>query len=137
MSLADWFTLTGQLLKMMWINVKWFPAAVALGVALIVVAGVARRTWVQCIVGFVFLGASATYSIWVLQLGWLLAVIGLLLVIFGLVWRLVDGRSSTNAEAETARAHASGGIVWPGLGLLLAPFVNVFVLMPILKQVIR
>jgi hypothetical protein len=137
MSLSDWFTFAPQLLKLMWTNVKWFPAAVALGVILIAVAGTTRRTWVQCLVGFVFLAASATYSIWVLQLGWLLAALGLLLIVLGAAWRLLGDRASKAAESSLLRAHASGGLVWPGLGLLLAPFANVLVLMPVLRQFIR
>ncbi len=64
-----------------------------------------------------FLG-SAAISIWVLQLGWLLAIVGLLMAIVGAFPKTRD-------------------FLFPGLALLLAPFFNVFILMPVLRQFIH
>jgi hypothetical protein len=54
-------------------------------------------------------------SIWILSLAWLLAVIGILLMLI--------------AIAPKAR-----GLLWSGAALVAAPFANAFVLMPILRQ---
>ncbi|HJV75954.1 MAG TPA: hypothetical protein VJ654_17165 [Noviherbaspirillum sp.] len=54
-------------------------------------------------------------SIWILSLAWLLAVVGILLMLI--------------AIAPKARV-----LVWPGAALVAAPIANAFVLMPILRQ---
>ena len=74
----------------------------------------------------------AIASIWILTIGWLLAVLGLLLVIAGGTWRALS-----KTKTPGGIAHPSGGLLWPGLGLLGAPFANVFVLMPILHAIFR
>jgi hypothetical protein len=89
--------------------------------------------WPAMVIGIVliaFLAASAVGCIWVLQLGWALAVIGVVLLASGALWRIFDGRPKPNG----GRVHASGALIWPGLGLLLAPFVNIFFLMPALRH---
>lgn len=60
--------------------------------------------------------ASAIVSIWVLQLGWLLAAVGLLLALI--------------AIAPKARF-----LFLPGVALFVAPWLNIFLLMPVLRQV--
>lgn len=96
-----------------------------------IAAAASRRFWVQCLVAILFFALSTAASVWVLQLGWALAALGILLIVSGVVWKLMDRGSSS--ESPPVRAHASGGFIWPGLGLLAAPFANVFVLMPALR----
>lgn len=96
-----------------------------------IAAAASRRFWVQCLIAIVLFALSTAASVWVLQLGWALAALGILLLVSGLIWKLVDRSSS--AEAQPVRTHASGGFIWPGVGLLAAPFANVFALMPALR----
>src|SRR4051812_26629329 len=106
---------------------------VVIAVLLLVVAAAAsRRFWAQCLIAILLFALSAAASVWVLQFGWALAAVGILLVISGILWKLIGSGSSSKSHPE--RAHASGGLIWPGLGLLAAPFANVFVLMPALRS---
>lgn len=101
--------------------------AVVVAVALLVVATAAvKRGWVHGTVAALLLISSAAVSVWVLQLGWALAFVGVVALLAGILWRFV--------QAGNPR---SGGLVWPGLALLVAPFANVFVLMPVLRQVVH
>src|SRR5215471_9630902 len=106
--------------------------AMAFAITLISVAGTARRSSVQVTVGAVFFLVVAIASIWILPIAWLLAVVGLLLAIAGGIWRALSKTKSPGGIA-----HPSGGLLWPGLGLLGAPFANAFVLMPILNVIFR
>ena len=89
------------------------------------------RPWVHAVVAVLLFLAIAAASIWVLQLGWALALAGLFAAICGLIWRTVGN------NAQPAGGHRSGGLIWPGIGLVAAPIANVFVLMPVLRQVIH
>jgi len=101
--------------------------AIVVVVALVVLATAAStRSWVHNLVAVLLLVSSAAVSVWVLQLGWALAVIGVLALLSGVLWRVLQSDSSR-----------SGGLMWPGLGLLLAPFANIFILMPVLIQVVH
>ena len=104
--------------------VPWVPYATAFGVLLLVVAAISKQTWLQLLVALVFLSASAAYSVLVLPIGFALAGLGLVLVIAGVVWRLADRKRG-------------GGLMWPGVGLLVAPLANIFVVMPILRTAIH
>ena len=105
--------------------------AVVAVLLLVAAAAASRRFWVQCLIAILLFSLSTAASVWVLQLGWALAALGIVLVVSGVVWKLISGGSSS--ETQPVRAHASGGFIWPGLGLLAAPFANVFVLMPALR----
>ena len=105
--------------------------AVAAVLLLVVAAAASRRFWVQCLIAIVLFVFSTAASVWVLQLGWALAALGILLVVCGAFWKLIPRNSPS--ESPPVRAHASGGLIWPGLALLAAPFANVFVLMPALR----
>jgi hypothetical protein len=94
------------------------------------------RGWIHGVLGLLLFVASATASIWALQLGWALAVFGLAAAICGVIWRLVS-TSTLNSAAGQPRGYRSGGLIWPGAGLLVAPFANVFILMPVLRQLIH
>ncbi|MBI2769953.1 MAG: hypothetical protein HYX47_10045 [Burkholderiales bacterium] len=72
----------------------------------------------QPVVALALFIASAVLSIWVLQLGWLLAAVGLVMALIG--------------AFPKAR-----GVFFAGLALFLAPFFNVFILMPVLRQFIH
>ena len=107
-------------------------------VALFVAIGAAsRRTWVQVLVAGTLFIMSTGASVWVLQLGWVLAAVGILLLISGTAWKLLSKASQPTSELQRARAHPSGGLLWPGLALLAAPFANVFLLMPLLRQILH
>jgi hypothetical protein len=94
------------------------------------------RGWVHAAIALLLFFVVTGACVWALQLGWALAMVGLLAAVFGLVWRLV-GSGPRASSAGELRAHRSGGFIWPGLGLVAAPFANIFVLMPILRQVIH
>lgn len=126
--MADAFWFAASLAERVWRFERWAPAALALAVILIGAAWTARRAWLHWLVGIVFLVASAVYSIWVLAFGWLLAASGFLLALLGAIWRFTD------RSAAPKGAHPSGSLIWPGLGLLVAPLVNVFLLMPVLRN---
>jgi hypothetical protein len=116
----------------------YYPVMIIGVVAIFVTIGaVSRRTWVQVLVACTLLILSAGASVWVLQLGWILAILGILMLIAGVVWRLLDRSSSSTSGPQQKQAHASGGLLWPGLALLAAPFTNVYLLMPILRQLIH
>ena len=100
--------------------VPWVPYAILCGVLLIVAAVMLKQIWLQVLVAVIFLASSAAYSIRVLPVGVMLAGVGLMLVIAGVIWRFTDRRSY-------------GGLLWPGLGLLVAPIANIFVVMPIMR----
>ena len=107
-------------------------------IAIFVAVGEAsRRTWVQFLIAGILFIVSTGASVWVLQLAWVLAVVGMLLLMSGAVWRLLGKSSSPVSEPQQARAHASGGLLWPGLALLAVPFANIFLLMPVLRQIIH
>ena len=95
-------------------------------------SGASKRLWVQCLVGTVFFVGIAVYSIWILILAWGLAALGLLMVLSGVTWKLM-ARRKLNADGSGQSAHPSGGLIYPGLGLLAAPFANIFVVMPIAR----
>jgi hypothetical protein len=116
------FNFVASMLSQTWM-VPWIPYAAALGLALLVIAAISKQAWVQWLVAAVFLAASATYSIWVLPIGLMLAGLGLVLVVAGVVWKY----------AGRARADVGGGLMWPGIGLLLAPLANIFVVMPLMR----
>ena len=126
MPLPDLLLQVGHLIRRVWIFEPWFPAAVFLGIALVAVAWISKRLWVQIFVCVAFLAASAAYSIYLIAVGWLLAVLGLLMAFAGALWKWKD-RSSA----------ASGALVWPGLGLLAAPLVNIYMVMPMLRHFIK
>jgi hypothetical protein len=110
-----------QLVRTSW----WFAAAVVVSVALLIAAARSSRVWFQAFVAMLLFAASGLYSIWVLQLGWFLAALGILMLIGGAIWR---------ARATPSRnAHPASALLWVGGGLLAAPFANIFVLMPILR----
>ena len=112
-------------------------AAVVVVLFVVVAAAASRRLWVQSLLAILLFAFSAAASIWVLQLGWALAALGLLLILFGVIWKLIDSSPTSAPGSQSARAHASGGLIWPGLSLLVAPFANVFLLMPILRQYVQ
>jgi hypothetical protein len=103
----------------------WFPAAVVVAIALVVASARSSRSWVQVCVAALLFVASAFYSIWVLQLGWFFAALGLFMLVIGAAWKV--------SRAVPVGAHPAGSFLWAGLALLLAPFANVFVLMPLLR----
>jgi len=106
-------------------------------VALVVLAATASvRGWVHGTLAVLLLVVSAGVSVWVLQLGWALAVFGLVAAICGVVWRLARP-SIPHAPGKPSFAHRSGGLIWPGVALLAAPFANILVLMPVLRQLIH
>ncbi len=121
-----------QLPMMVMMLLTYPQGQVAIVVVLLAVAAAAasRRFWVQCFVAILLFVLSTVASVWVLQFGWAFAVLGILLLMSGAVWKLTARRP---AESQPVRAHASGGLIWPGLGLLAAPFANVFLLMPALR----
>lgn len=110
-----------QLIRSSW----WFAAAVVVSVALLIAAVRSSRVWFQALVAMLLFAASGLYSIWVLQLGWFLAALGIVMLIGGAIWR-ARGTPSHNA-------HPASAFIWVGGGLLAAPFANIFVLMPILR----
>lgn len=126
MSLPDLLLQVADLIRRIWVFEPWLVEAVFFGVALIAVAGISKRLWVRIFVCVVFLAASAAYSIYLIALGWLLALLGLLMALAGAIWKWRD-RSS----------KASGALVWPGLGLLAAPLVNIYMVMPMLRHFIK
>jgi hypothetical protein len=126
MTLSYALAFVGNMLRFTW-AVPWVPYAAVLGVVLIVVAVISKRRWVHWLIAATFLSASAAYSVWVLPIGVMLAGLGLALVIAGAIWKYTD----------RSRPHVSGGLVWPGLGLLVAPLANIFVVMPILRTAIH
>ena len=65
-------------------------------------------------IAVILLLLSAVLSIWVLQLGWLLALIGLVMLLISI-------------------SPKSRKLALPGVALVIAPLVNIFVLMPILR----
>lgn len=96
------------------------------------VVGASKRLWVQCSVGALFLVGIAVYSIWILILAWGLAALGLLMVLSGVIWKLI-ARRTLDSDGSPQSAHPSGGLIYPGLGLLAAPFANIFIVMPIAR----
>jgi hypothetical protein len=114
-----------SLAERVWRFERWAPAALALAIVLIAAAWLLRRAWLHWLAGAAFLAASAVYSIWVLAFGWLLAALGFLMALAGALWRWRD--------KDAKPAHPSGSLIWPGLGLLLAPVANIFLLMPLLR----
>ena len=110
----------------------WFFLVIFAAIVLVSIAGTTKHLWVQCMVGALFLVAIAVYSIWILIIAWALAAFGLLMVLCGVIWRLVAKRSAAT-ETSVQSAHPSGGLIYPGLGLLAAPFANIFVVMPIMR----
>ena len=111
----------------MWRFERWAPAVLILAIVLIAASWWLRRAWLQWLVGLLFLGASATYSIRVLEFGILLAGLGLLMALAGFVWRF-------GGWPREPGAHPSGSLIWPGLGLFAAPFANLFLLMPVVRH---
>jgi hypothetical protein len=130
MSASDVFLQVAHLLRRVWIFEQWFPAAVILGVVLVAAAWISKRLWVQLLVGAAFLVASATYSVWLIAVGGLLAVLGVSMALAGAVWMWA-------ARRRLRRGHASGALVWPGLGLVAAPLVNIYVVMPIIRHFVK
>jgi len=124
MSFWDALAMARNVARLTW-NVPWVPYAVLLGLILLMVGALSRRTWVQGLVAAGLLAASATYSIWVLPVGVMLAGFGLVLVVAGAIWK----------HADRKRPHVGGGLMWPGLGLLVAPLANIFLVMPILRTI--
>ncbi len=112
--------LAGNILWQTWM-VPWVPYATVLGVLLLVAAATAKQTWLQVLVAAIFLCASAAYSVWVLPVGVILAAFGLVLIVAGIAWRFKD-------------RMRYGGLVWPGVGLALAPLANIYVVMPVLRS---
>jgi hypothetical protein len=102
-------------------------------VVFVFVATITKRMWVYCLVAVILLALCAYSSIWVLQLGWGLAAIGAILIVVGFIWRLISYLLAQKSDSLNADTHLSFGLILPGLGLLAAPFVNVFFLMPILR----
>ena len=104
-------------------------ATIVFGVVSLVIVGVQlRRAWVYASIAALLFVASAVASIWVLLLGWLLAALGILLILLGVAWALIRPE-----PVDETRAHPGVGLLWPGLALLAAPFVNAFLLMPVLR----
>lgn len=101
------------------------------------VAAGSNRAWVQCLIAVLFFILSTVASIWVLQLGWALASLGVLLALSGAVWKLIARSPSTSSEAQPVPSHEGRGLIWSGLGLVAAPFANAFLLMPILENFIH
>ena|SRR5689334_19164571 len=124
MTLEYALSFVANILKFTW-AVPWIPYAAALGVVLLLIAAVSRQVWLQLLVALVFFSASAAYSIWVLPMGVMLAGVGLALVLAGVIWKYADRK----------RPHVSAGLMWPGLGLLVAPVANIFVVMPVLRSI--
>jgi len=111
----------------------WYFLPFLLAILLVsIAAGATKRLWVQCLVGALLLVGIAIYSIWILILAWGLAALGILMVLSGVIWRLMV--KPTSAQQGSAQSgHPSGGLIYPGLGLLGAPFANIFIVMPIAR----
>lgn len=113
------------------LHVPQLLAVFAAVIVVVLATCASSRHWVHAVVAVLLFLAIATASIWILQLGWALALAGLLATICGLIWRTVG------SNAQTTGGHGSGGLIWPGIGLIAAPIANVFVLMPMLRQVVH
>ncbi|MGH7604117.1 MAG: hypothetical protein ACRENK_08995 [Gemmatimonadaceae bacterium] len=105
--------------------------------ALFYVAVASERIWVRRFIAIAFFVLSVGASIWVLLLGWLLAVLGLAMALLGVIWKSMDKSPVGTPAPENPGLHPSGGLILPGLGLLAAPFANVFVLMPVLRALLH
>lgn len=98
------------------------------------VAAVSRRMWVQCLVAIVLFVLSTIASIWVLQLGWALAMLGFLMILSGAVWHLLAKNPPiTSEEGQVRRTHLSRGLMLVGIALIASPLANIFALMPMLR----
>ncbi len=112
----------------------WWILISAATIALVSVAGTTSRRSLQIQIGVAIMLLCALAYVWVLVIGWLLAVVGLIMAVAGALWR----HHSKNPPSQLRdAAHPSGGLLWPGLGLLFSPFVNAFLLMPILRVVLK
>jgi hypothetical protein len=109
-----------------------FFAITLAAIVLVSIAGTTKHLWVQYLVGSLFLVTIAIYSIWILIIAWALAAFGLVMVLCGVIWRFLAKPPST-ADASIRSAHPSGGLIYPGLGLVAAPIANILIVMPIAR----
>jgi hypothetical protein len=113
----------------------WWVVISAAAIWLVSIAGTTRKRSVQVQIGLGIMAVCAVAYVWVLIIGWLLAIVGLAMAIAGSLWRNFSKEERHQGAPDAA--HPSGGLLWPGLGLVLAPFVNAFLLMPVLRIILK
>lgn len=79
---------------------------------------------------------SAVAAIFVLQISWLLALMGIGMTIAGLISNLRRDAKLRSSGMNRDERQGINVLLWSGLALVAAPIFNITLLMPFLRQII-